>query len=62
MSAPRKAHPEAKIAKRLCGNCGTEMDLSRMEPDDNDYDLFTYECPKCCREETVKVGYQLLSH
>ena len=35
------------IARPDCPKCGTRMWLDRIEPDEPDHDLRTYECPEC---------------
>ena len=39
----------------LCPRCKLEMRLLGIEPDESDYDLFTFECTKCGRIEVRRV-------
>ena len=36
-----------EIAHPKCPNCGAQMWLARIEPDQPDYDRRTFECPEC---------------
>jgi hypothetical protein len=38
-----------------CPKCGLPMWIIRIEPDDPDHDLRTYECPECKRAEVLLV-------
>jgi hypothetical protein len=36
-----------RIERLLCPRCGTQMNFSRVEPDEPGFDLRTFQCPKC---------------
>jgi DNA-directed RNA polymerase subunit M/transcription elongation factor TFIIS len=42
------------IVRPRCPKCGTAMYLARIEPDVPDYDLRTFECPRCLHPESVR--------
>jgi hypothetical protein len=48
----------ASITRPPCPNCGTVMQLARIEPDKADHDKRTFECPKCEHSESVVVKYR----
>jgi hypothetical protein len=48
----------ASIGRPLRAKCGTAMMLARIEPDVADYDLRTFECPKCEHSQSLVAKYQ----
>jgi hypothetical protein len=40
-----------------CPNCGAPMWLSRIEPDEPNHHLRTFECPQCDHSHTEVVKY-----
>ena len=54
--APAAAYSDA-IVRPLCSKCGTATILVGIEPDLDpdrpDYDLHTFQCPKCDHFETA---------
>ncbi|MCR6735475.1 MAG: response regulator [Afipia sp.] len=47
MPAPRTSSDFTSIQRPACPKCRTEMSLSRIMPARADFDLRTFECPKC---------------
>jgi DNA-directed RNA polymerase subunit M/transcription elongation factor TFIIS len=43
------------IERLLCPRCGTQLILSRVEPDEPGFDLRTFQCPKCQHSESFVV-------
>lgn len=41
-----------------CPGCGTQMDLSRIEPAGPGHDLRWFECPKCAQTIQLNVKYR----
>lgn len=59
MSKLQSDDTRTMAAKRpSCPNCGTEMMISRIEPDKPDHDMRTFECPKCNHDVSLVVKYQ----
>jgi predicted RNA-binding Zn-ribbon protein involved in translation (DUF1610 family) len=48
---PATAHSNS-IVRPKCPKCGTGMKLFAIEPDKKDYELHSFECPKCHQIET----------
>src|SRR5277367_295129 len=46
------------IERPPCIKCGTQMLLTRIEPDKPDHDRRTFECPECAHAESIVVKYQ----
>ncbi len=46
------------IERPPCIKCGTQMLLTRIEPDKPDHDRRTFECPECAYQESIVVKYQ----
>ena len=49
---------ENLIERPPCIKCGTQMLLTRIEPDKSDHDRRTFECPECAYEESIVVKYR----
>jgi hypothetical protein len=39
--------PPQQFERPPCPECGTRMQLTRIKPDEPDYDHPTFECPRC---------------
>ncbi len=46
------------ITQTACSECGSPMDLTRIEPDKPGHDLRTFECPQCQHSETIVVQFK----
>jgi hypothetical protein len=47
------------IGNPTCPHCGTTMRLSSIEPtDDEDWDLRTFECPRCQGVQQFEVKFR----
>jgi hypothetical protein len=52
-------NPPQPLNQPPCPKCAAGMWLARIEPTDKpDYDLRTFECPRCEYSETMMVKYK----
>ena len=50
--------PKQTIRHLRCPDCGGEMWLARIEPDEPDHDKRTFECQACLKTITQVVKYK----
>jgi len=50
--------PKQTIPHPKCPDCGGEMWLARIEPDQPDHDTRTFECQRCLKSITTVVKYK----
>jgi len=53
MPAPQMSSDFTFIQRPSCSKCQTEMMLSRIMPLRSDFDMRSFECPKCNHAEKV---------
>jgi DNA-directed RNA polymerase subunit RPC12/RpoP len=50
--------PKAAYERPSCSTCGATMMLARIEPENQNRDRRTFECPECNHSEVSVVKYQ----
>jgi len=55
-SVPSFFHGKPTSERPFCPDCDSVMILSRLEPDQPDFDLRTYVCLMCAETESIVVA------